>query len=422
MQCRKTFFEDFFALFSERKDLLRHIHSKRCFSIEFPKNGAKLKDLQEIKACIASIVQSLPRWKEDIRPKWAMFEHLLKNEIPEKIVSRKELSMYNENLDSDFKLPDKEITTLLKYLNRIGSILYHDEDNIHNIVILDVQWFVDAFKSIITHPVDFKSLSDIDRKHFHETGELEDHQLDAILKENLETKYFFHKRALISYMDYLGMLAECNSKNSVWYYFPSLNRKIFNKEQDTPKSFKSSSILCFQFDEEGHLPIFLFYALVSKCNNIDGWDILVEDKKKCIYEKTACFSYRDIIVIVCICKFQIQVQVFFPPDYDNERIGPILVEIQTTMERNIRQFKQYTYEIGYKCQNGELLCEKDNSFIALDDFPTDRLLCSRCVVSKKHVVDNAICWVIFIITISNLSASFFFISRLFLQIILNFLL
>ena len=316
--------------------------------------------------------------------------------------------MYNENLDRDFKLPDNEITTLLKYLNRIGSILYNEDDAICNIVILDVQWFVDAFKSIITHSVDIEYFSDVDRKHFHETGALEDHQLDAILKENLETKYFFHKRELISYMDHLGMLAKCNSKNSVWYYFPSLNRKIFNKEQDTPKSFTPSSILCFQFDEEGHLPIFLFYALVTKCNNIDGWDILVEDKKKCIYEKTACFSYRDIIVIVCICKFQIQVQVFFPPDYDNERIGPILVEIQTTMERNIRQFKQYTYEIGYKCQNGELLCEKDNSFVALDDFPTDRLLCSRCVVSKKHVVENAICWVIFIITISNLYALFVF--------------
>ena len=219
-------------------------------------------------------------------------------------------------------------------------------------------------------------------------------------------------------MDHFGMLVVCNSNNSIWYYFPSLNRKTFNKEQDIPMSFKPSSILCFQFDGKGQLPIFLFYALVSKCNKIEGWDILVEDKKKCIYEKTACFSYRDLIVIVCICKFQIQVQVFFPPDYDNERIGPILVEIQTTMEWNIRQFKQYTYEIGYKCQNGELLCEKDNSFIALDDFPTDRLLCSRCVVSKKHIVENAICWVILIITISNLTVGFF--SRLYFQIILIF--
>nr|XP_022297396.1 uncharacterized protein LOC111106843 isoform X2 [Crassostrea virginica] len=392
-QDRKTFFKKFFELFSERKDLLRHLHTERCFSIEIPKNEAKLDDLHEIKTCIASIVQSLPQWKEKIKPKWAMFEYLLKNGLKKKIVSRKELSKYNENFDEDFKLPENEITVLLKYLNRIGSILYNaDDDNIRNFVILDVHWFVDTFKGIITHPVDINNPSDNARKHFHETGELEDHQLDALLTEKNDMPYLSYKNELISYMDHLGMLAICYAKTSVWYYFPSLNRKTFNKEQDTPKSFKPSTILCFQFDEEGQLPIFLFYALVSKCNKLEGWDILVEDKKKCIYEKTACFSYRDIIVIICICKFQIQVQVFFPPDYDSEKIGRILVEIQITMERNIRQFKRYTYEIGYKCQNGELLSEKDNSFIALEDFPTDRRLCSRCVVSKKHIVENSICW------------------------------
>ena len=323
-----------------------------------------------------------------------MFEHLLKNGITEKIVSRKELSMYNENFDSDFKLPENEITKLLKYLNRIGSILYNDDENVRDIVILDVYWFIDTFKYIITHPVDITIPSDIARKHFHETGELEDHQLDAILREKNDMTYLSYKNELISYMDHLGMLTICHSRTSLWYYFPSLNRKTFNKEQDTPKSFKPSTILCFQFDEYGQLPIFLFYALVSKCSNIEGWNILVEDRKKCIYEKTACFSYRDIIVIICICKFQIQVQVFTPPDYDSKRIGITLVEIQTTIERKIRQFKRYTYEIGYKCQNGELLNEKDNSFIHLDDFPTDRLLCSRCIVSKKHTVENSICWVI----------------------------
>ena len=90
LQDRKTFFREFFALLSERNDLLRHIHTERCFSIELPKNGEKLEDLQEIKACIASIAQSLPQWKEKIKPKWAKFEHLLKKEIKDKIVSRKE--------------------------------------------------------------------------------------------------------------------------------------------------------------------------------------------------------------------------------------------------------------------------------------------------------------------------------------------
>lgn len=395
MQERRTFFQKFFSLFSERKDILRHLHLDLCYAIDFPKRGAKLEDLQEVKTCIASNVQSLPQWKENIEPKSAEFEHLLKNRIKEKILSRKELSDYYKKLNSNFNLTEDEITIVLKYLNSIGSILYNDDDdNIRNIIILDFHWFVDAFKGIITHPVDMKNTSYVNRKHFYETGELEDHQLDAILEEKNDKTFKSHKNELISYMEHLGMLVVFNDKTSVWYYFPSLNKKIFNKEQYNPNSFTSSSILCFQFDEEGKLPIILFHALVSKCNKMKGWDILQEDEKKCIYQKTACFSYVDIIVIIGICKFQIQVQAFFPPEYDNENIDQVLVEIQKTIERNIRQFTQYSYEVGYKCQNGELLCEKENSFISLDDFPCDQLFCSRCNVSKTHIVDNSICWVI----------------------------
>lgn len=399
MQDCEKFFGEFFKLFERRKDLQRHIHSRRCFHIGFPKKGSKLEDLQKIKTCIASIVQSVPFWMEDIKPKWAIFEHLLEKIKKEKIVSIKRLSEYNEKLDSDFKLSEDEITDLLKYLNRVGSLLYNnDDEHIRNTVILDVQWFVDAFKCIITDPVDIDKPTDIDREYFHKTGELEDHQLESIWKKVKGEEYLTHKKEILSYMENLGLVAICEatakSSNAVWYYFPSLNTKTFDKENDISKLFKSSSILCFQFDAKGQLPIFVFYALVSKCNRMNGWAILVEDEKKCIYEKLACFSYRATIVVICICKFQIQVQVFFPPDYNAERMDPIKVEIQTSVERQIRKFKRYTYEIGYKCQNGELFNEEDNCFIEFESFPTSEHLCSKCVLPKKHLVDNSICWVI----------------------------
>ena len=400
-ECRE-FFKRFFAFFSGHEDLKRHVHTDRWFAISFPKRGSKLEDLHELKTCIARLVQNLPYWEENIRPALAIFEYMLRKEINEKIVLRKRLSEFNDKIDTEFKLTEDEINKMLEYLNRVGSLLYRDEDHIRDIVILDVQWFADAFKSIVTYSVDMKNPNDRDRDYFRTTGELKDDQLDAIWKEtqNEGKEYFKYKKEILSYMEHLGLLTVCESKclssetrGSKWYCFPSMNTKPFQVEH-APENFKSSSILCFQFDENGQFPIFVFYALVAKCIKMENWSIFEKNKQKCIYEKGAKFSFRHTFVVICICKFQIQVQVFLPPDINDKTRTETLEEIQTSVENKIREFKIYKYDVGYKCQKGKLFDESDNSFIALEDFPVYRKYCNRCCESKEHLVHNWICWVI----------------------------
>ena len=323
-ECRE-FFKRFFAFFSGHEDLKRHVHTDRWFAISFPKQGSKLEDLHELKTCIARLVQNLPYWEENIRPALAIFEYMLRKEIKEKIVLRERLSAFNDKIDSEFKLTEHEINKMLEYLNRVGSLLYRDEDHIRDIVILDVQWFADAFKSIVTYSVDTKNPNDTERDYFRTTGELKDDQLDAIWKEtpNEGKEYFKFKKEILTYMEHLGLLTVCESKclisetrSSKWYCFPSMNTKPFQVEH-APENFISSSILCFQFDENGQFPIFVFYALVAKCIKMENWNIFEKNKQKCIYEKGAKFSFRHTFVVICICKFQIQVQVFLPPDIND---------------------------------------------------------------------------------------------------------
>lgn len=59
-------------------------------------------------------------------------------------------------------------------------------------------------------------------------------------------------------MEHSGLLAICNKKdissteaNSVWYYFPSMNNRKLGKDLEQLKQYKTSSIFCFQFYEEG---------------------------------------------------------------------------------------------------------------------------------------------------------------------------
>lgn len=302
-----------------------------------------------------------------------------------RIISRKILSDYNDKISKQFRLNDDNITEMLLFLHRVGNLLYFDEDLLKETIILDVQWFVDAFKSIIAYNENVAT-DDRNSSRFHSTGELSDRELTRIWKSIEDgNTYISHKEKILSYMEHFGLLAICDEKLCA-YYFPSMNKRKFKNSE---KHFTKSSILCFQFNEEMQLPFNIFYRLVVKCLKIPEWSILSEQDKHCWYENVACFSYLHCIVVVCLCKFQIQLQVWIPGE--NEHIDKrLLCNIHRSVKKNLSEKK---YQIGYKCQNGMFNSEENTSFIAEGTFPVSKLNCPNCALENKHYVDNQICWV-----------------------------
>lgn len=300
-QC-ENFFETFFKLINNYNDLRRHLHRERRFTIGFPESGSNLEELKDIKTCIARVVHD----PEKIKPAWAMFEHILGQE-KKKVISRKTVSIMNKKLSKEFEMTDRDITDMLLFLHRIGTLLYFDEEQLKETIILDIQWFAQAFKIIVAYDVDVRE-NDTDRDRFFHTGEISDHELKSIW-EKKNKGYLDYKTEIISYMEKLGLLAACTTEDKSFFYIPSMNSRRF---KDTEEMKTKSSILCFQFDKDGQLPTFLFYGIVIKCTKIPGWSILQENENNCIYDKVACFSFRNLIVMICLCKFQIQVQLRYP--------------------------------------------------------------------------------------------------------------
>lgn len=397
------------------------MHTKRRFAIKFPSKGPKLQKLTRIKNCIARLVEKSlsQQWKETIRPACAILEYILLKQKHLKIISREALSEKNKTLDAEFRLSESEITEMLIFLNRVGSLLYINEDELKNTVILDVHWFVGAFKCVIAESIEIEEITNNKTTIFHETGELNDHDLDTIWSkhENKKENYLKHKDKILSYMEHMGLLTICNWEKSgidqgnmtktavhgVWYYFPSMNKRKLGNSLEKFKEYQTSSILCLQFSEKGQLPMLVFYKLVSKCIGMSGWSILKEGDRNSIFENVACFLLKNHIVVICICQFQIQVQVCLPKD----KISPdILHEVQIAIVKEIKKFKKYEFKIGYKCERGVFCSEEDNSIIALDEFPIKKLLCKMCKVGEKHFVSNKICWVIFTFSVFIIEIQF----------------
>lgn len=366
------------------------MHTNRCFSIRLPVKGGKLEELSDLKKNISALVKSQLYWRRKVKRASAIFEHILQKNKDRRIIYRKELLNYNETLVPEFRLEENEITTLLKHLHQAGTLLYFEEPALKDTIILDVQWLVDAFKSIIAYHVDIEKEHDIERQRFYETGELNNEELDAIWeRQQIEGKdYITHKKNLMPFMEKLGLLAVCNSDTHLWYYFPSMNRKKFVSEHE---QFKKSSILIFQFEKEKQLPIFLFYSFIIKCLKLPFWKILTEGQCRCIYDEVACFSFREHIVLLCVCNFQIQVQVCHPViDIKNT----LLQDIKYTLEETMKEFQNYRFKVGYKCQKGKFHDDELN-FIPEEvfGFSVNHRLCEFCSVWNKHTLGNEICWV-----------------------------
>lgn len=114
------------------------------------------------------------------------------------------------------------------------------------------------------------------------------------------------------------------------------------------------------------------------------WSILIEKDEICIYNNAACFSLKEQhIVVLCICKFQIQVQVWWIPGKKDLKL---LEGIKESVETILKVHTKYSYEVGYKCKNGVLNAEADKSFIEESEFPVSNVLCRTCDIDMKHPV------------------------------------
>lgn len=316
---------------------------------------------------------------EIISPMWAIFAYIFEREKTRKIISRGFFSNVNEQLRKN----DGLITEMLLFLHRIGALLYFNENSLNETIILDIPWFFEAFKLIVAY---FMNKSDTER--LQNKGKLDDMDLKLIWENSENKEYILHMPEILPFMEHLGLLAICNRESSneghcQWYYIPSMNKRKYENNDGT---VTKSSILCFKLDEKGQMPSFLFNRLVIKCMKIPGWRV-IEHR---LYEHAACFSFCDHIVVMCHCKFQIQVQV--------RRIKQCIIDpnlldqIQKSVTEKLKMNEEQSFKIGYKCEHSEFNVEEDDSFISIDDISNSKNTCRKCTESDAHV-DNTIFWV-----------------------------
>ncbi|XP_061195671.1 uncharacterized protein LOC133203890 [Saccostrea echinata] len=345
------FFDKLLESLPEQLDLKRHLNFKRYFSIGL---GVE-DDIENLKTCIFDLATNLPTWGEYIPAKWEAFEC--------SILKRTDKIMHKSELRSMEIFPSDVIDDMLRFYHETGVILNFNEGHLADIIILDVQWFVDAFKLIFSDENHVKQMAlyTAEWRDLNSTGDLNDNYLQRIWNGN--NSYIQNKDRLLDYMQRLGLIA----KGSSSHYVPCMNKKNFDEHERLTlrKCSYKSSILMFRFD---FLPYFIFCRLVVACMCAEGgaWKTLLDEKneRKALYKNTAMFTYEENIVVLSVTNESILTQVFVR---GRKKISKIAIQsIRHSLINNLEKItgtfhKSLTYEIGFGCKKkivGEFSPEK----------------------------------------------------------------
>ncbi|XP_061195041.1 probable serine/threonine-protein kinase pats1 [Saccostrea echinata] len=360
---QKMFYEELESSLSDEQSLKHLISPKKYIEVECPPKALEPKQLEIIEClrkCIVETVEKLPQWGEEIPLKWANLEKVLlrKKQRKTRVTLKQELK---EIKDAD--LPrDKDLEDGLQFLHEIGQIVYFSEKELEKVIIVDVQWFVDAFKFIIT---DENHLARIVSKNiWTNTGRITDFELTDIWEYTGDSSYIQHKDDILPYMDKLGLMTKIQDDLSCQtYYIPSMNRtELTDNCKDAINKGQKTSIMVFHF--KTYLPHFFFFRLVVNCFRV--WKAL---DMEFFCKNAAFYMVKDAshCIAIAVNKTSIQLQVF-TADKDMDLQSECVIQIRDTVESLINEITQtfhrhIEYERGFSCTDINITDEDDEYFL-----------------------------------------------------------
>ncbi|XP_062605766.1 uncharacterized protein LOC134267574, partial [Saccostrea cucullata] len=416
--------ESLYHQFPKTSNLSQYIRNDNVYCADFT------LPLHDLETCFFEIASN-QRWRESIPKEWSFFGLEINQKKHSKRILKiteitTEVPETNTKEQEDSVKAEKGIQDMLRYYHDAGKVLYFNENGLNKEVIIDVQWFIDAFKHIITDKLHFKGIpvSQGDWQEYYKTGNLRDRLLveiwrhkDKELFDKLKEKdknyqirggsyeedgqYLqCHKESLINFMQRLGLLAV----GSISHYVPCMNRKEIENEllDIITKSESKSSVLVYQFE---FLPFFLFYRLVVACMQEDGWTVLENDGTSCLYKNTALFSNGKYNIVLSVTKDSIQLQLFHPiAGYVLERdqvctIQKRIEEILENLSGSI--YKRIQFVKGFRCRTDDtkaIALDIEKHFLPESKIPKDdrktknpkedcKMICPLHSVTDRHIID-----------------------------------
>ena len=225
---------------------------------------AECLEVLRLRNDILAVAKELPEMKEEIPIKWLKFDKALQElkRKGHKYISL-ETAKHIASVVCNIK-EDTEIDTVMNFLHDLRSLIHFDDSpKLNKLVILDPQWLIDVFKSVITvKPYNWreKKYEDLWRK-LEKDGILEEELLTYVWGTLCDSQETFE--GLIGIMEKFSLLCSWPSDTSdnKNYLVPSMLKSHPPREATELISSATIPSLSIKF-ETGQVPPGLFPRLV----------------------------------------------------------------------------------------------------------------------------------------------------------------
>ncbi|XP_076084515.1 uncharacterized protein LOC143055269 [Mytilus galloprovincialis] len=347
---------------------------------------------EEIRKDISRQAMDMQDWCKNCPLKWLLFQQVLlklkDSKIP--ISSTKTLLKIAKHEDIDIS-EKSEVKRCLQYCNDNGTVIYFDEENLEDYVILDPKWLINAFRCLVSDKIDNVIEVSDDWQKLKDTGQLTDSLISRLFQKEPTLKFDDNKAHLIEVMKRFDIIV--NLKDSTELYMPCMIKSCsFSEVQrqffDGSQSIHKTSWLCLEFK---FLPPAFF-------NHIIAWytkqyhvsvilDKQIRRKRKALYRQIGVFDL-DLSgceqLVVCEGPNTIALQVWdsSKPNKTDRKLGSDLFQFVDTLRKRYSLHIQYS--LTFTCKDGDFTINRKT----IEDLVPQEYRCLEH--NTNHVSDDLV--------------------------------
>ncbi|XP_062571009.1 probable serine/threonine-protein kinase pats1 [Saccostrea cucullata] len=357
-KCKTKFerFDNFLSQLPDVNQLQKHLHRKNYF--ELGKPGESRDEMERLEKCIVEMIQKQSTWGEILPKQWDDFDRKLGSFKTERLITYLKL-IHSNKFKTLIPEQNEDILDMLRFYHDCGKILFFNEIGLSDFIILDVQWFVNAFKNVITDKNHRTRVTMKEWTSFNETGMLEDDHIITIWTELGLHEMILYKDQVLLYMQRLGLIAVGNEN----LYVPSVNKlELADNDFEQIENSKHTSILKFKFPQ--FLPHFYFYRLVVA--SMGHWKAQEDGKLPLLFKNAAFLKYTDNChrIVLGVSSSQIHLQIYNcnSKPLEANAILDIRCKIESFLEQLTQTFhKPVEYFPGFTCKSTNVTEESEDA-------------------------------------------------------------
>ncbi|XP_061194554.1 uncharacterized protein LOC133202710 [Saccostrea echinata] len=273
---------------------------------------------------------------------------------------------------------------MLQFFHDIGYILFFNETSLNSVAILDVQWFIDAFKSITMDENQGNAMKDTnnpnqqflwikdffskpkDWNNFYHLGKLPCKTLVDFWESHGDKDFKEYGDIILKYMERLGLLVI--GKN--FHYIPCVNKMDIQTSllaRISSERYEKTSVICFRFKHCLHH--FFFQRVVVSC--MHEWKFLEIDGTPGLFKNIVLLEHKPkgFIIAIGVNKTSIQLLVYsISRSLHSSDTCKVRDTVEKILSSVVKTFhKAVEYEVGFSCMEKDKITKESEGRFILEE-------------------------------------------------------